>query len=107
MGFKTANSEGNHLHQYLTMEGKSFNTRSSVSQNAINDNNYSFDLFATYTKTLAENHKFVGVIGNTIFKEYGNGLFATGFDIPNNSWDNADNLAKEHQQNTSCRILCL
>jgi hypothetical protein len=29
------------------------------------------------------------VVGNTIFKEYGNGLFATGFDIPI-IWDNAD-----------------
>jgi hypothetical protein len=47
-------------------------------------------IYLLHTKTLAENHKFVGVIGNTIFKEYGNGLFATGFDIPNNSWDNAD-----------------
>ncbi|MFV8332614.1 SusC/RagA family TonB-linked outer membrane protein [Flavobacterium sp. GSP14] len=92
MGFKTANSESKSFAPILNYGGgKVFNnTRSSVSQNAINDNNYSFDLFATYTKTLAQNHKFVGVVGNTIFKEYGNGLFATGFDVPNNSWVNAD-----------------
>ncbi|MBC5841044.1 TonB-dependent receptor [Flavobacterium sp. F-380] len=92
IGFKTANSEGKSFSALLDYgSGKVFNTtRSSVSQNAVNDNNYSFDLFATYTKTVAENHKFVGVIGNTIFKEYGNGLFATGFDVPNNSWDFAD-----------------
>ncbi|MBX9887709.1 MAG: TonB-dependent receptor [Flavobacteriaceae bacterium] len=92
IGFKTANSEGKSFSPLLDYgSGKVFNTtRSSVSQNAVNDNNYSFDLFGTYTKTVAENHKFVGVIGNTIFKEYGNGLFATGFDVPNNSWDFAD-----------------
>lgn len=92
IGFKTANSEGKSFSPILDYgSGKVFNTtRSSVSQNSVNDNNYSFDLFATYTKTVAENHKFVGVIGNTIFKEYGNGLFATGFDVPNNSWDFAE-----------------
>jgi hypothetical protein len=36
-------------------------------QNAVNDNNYSFGFFATYTKTVAENHKFVGEAGkNTL-----------------------------------------
>ena len=92
IGFKTANSEGKSFSPILDYgSGKVFNTtRSSVSQNSVNDNNYSFDLFATYTKTVAENHKFVGVIGNTIYKEYGNGLFATGFDVPNNSWDFAE-----------------
>jgi TonB-linked SusC/RagA family outer membrane protein len=92
IGFKTANSEAKSFAKILDYgSGKVFNnTRSSVSQNAVNDNNYSFDLFATYTKTIAQNHKIVGVIGNTIFKEYGNGLFATGFDVPLNSWENAD-----------------
>jgi hypothetical protein len=41
-------------------------------------------------KTIGENHNFVGTIGNTIYKEWGNGLFATGYDVPNNSWDYAD-----------------
>ena len=30
------------------------------------------------------------MVGSTVFKEYGNGLFATGYDVPNNSWDFAD-----------------
>lgn len=92
IGFKTANSESKSFSPILDYgSGKVFNTtRSSVSQNAVNDNSYSFDLFATYTKTIAENHKLVGVVGNTIYKEYGNGLFATGYDVPNNSWDFAD-----------------
>ncbi|MDG2433811.1 TonB-dependent receptor [Flavobacterium sp.] len=92
IGFKTANSEGKSFSPILDYgPGKVFNnTRSSVSQNAVNDNNYSFDLYATYTKTISQNHKVVALVGNTIFKEYGNGLFATGFDIPLNSWENAD-----------------
>jgi hypothetical protein len=62
-------------------------------------------IYLLHTKTLAENHKFVGVIGNTIFKEYGNGLFATGFDIPN-SWDNADIALAQGApaEGTCCRI---
>lgn len=92
IGFKSANSESKSFAKILDYgSGKVFNTtRSSVTQRAINDNNYSFDIYGTYTKTIAKDHKFVGVIGNTIFKEYGNGLTATGFDVPNNSWDFAD-----------------
>lgn len=92
MGFKSANSESKSFAKIVSYgSGKVFNiTRSSVSQNAVNDNSYSFDIFGTYTKTIAENHKFIALVGNTIYKEYGNGLFATGYDVPNNSWDFAD-----------------
>ena len=92
LGFKSANSEGKTFAKIVDYgSGKVFNVpRSSVSQNAVNDNNYSFDLFATYTKTIAQDHKVVAMIGNTVYKEYGNGLFATGYDVPNNSWDFAD-----------------
>ncbi len=92
LGFKSANSEGKSFAKIVDYgSGKVFNiTRSSVSQNAINDNSYSFDLFGTYTKTIAQNHKITAMVGNTIYKEYGNGLFATGYDVPNNSWEFAD-----------------
>lgn len=92
LGFKAANSEGKSFARIIDYgSGKVFNNpRSSVSQSAINDNNYSFDLFATYTKTIAQDHKITALIGNTVFKEYGNGLFGTGYDVPNNSWDFAD-----------------
>lgn len=92
LGFKSANSEGKSFLKIVDYgSGKVFNiTRSSVSQNAVNDNNYSFDIFGTYTKTIANSHKISAMVGNTIFKEYGNGLFATGYDVPNNSWDFAD-----------------
>ncbi len=92
LGFKSANSEGKSFVKVVDYgSGKVFNQpRSSVSQSAVNDNNYSFDIFGTYTKTIAENHKLVAMVGNTIYKEYGNGLSAIGYDVPNNSWDFAD-----------------
>lgn len=91
LGFNTSNSEGRSFAKEISYGGKVFDVnRSSVTQNAINDNNYSFDIFGTYTKKIGENHNLVAVIGSTVYKEWGNGLFATGYDVPNNSWDFAD-----------------
>ncbi len=91
VGFNTANSEGRNFSKQINYGGKVFDiTRSSVSQNAINDNNYSFDLFGTYQKNFGGKHNLTTTAGTTIFRELGNGLFATGFDVPNNDWEFAD-----------------
>lgn len=91
IGFNTSNSESRDFAKQISYGGKVFDVqRSSVTQGTVNDNNYSFDIFGTYTKKIGEDHSFVGTIGNTIFKEWGNGLFATGYDVPNNSWEFAD-----------------
>lgn len=91
IGFNTSNSESKSFAKIVDYGGKVFDVaRSSVNQNAINNNDYSFDIYATYTKQIDDDHKIVGTLGNTIFKEWGNGLYATGYDIPNNSWSNAD-----------------
>lgn len=91
VGFNTANSESRNFNKELNYGGKVFDvTRSSVNQNAINDNNYSLDLFGTYQRTLGENHHLTATAGTTLFREIGNGLFATGFDVPNNDWEFAD-----------------
>ncbi|SEQ79923.1 SusC/RagA family TonB-linked outer membrane protein [Neolewinella agarilytica] len=91
VGFNTSNSEGRTFSKLINYGGKVFDvTRSSVSQNAINDNNYSLDLFGTYQRTLADKHNFTATAGTTVFRELGNGLFATGFDVPNNDWEFAD-----------------
>ncbi|MEL1240470.1 SusC/RagA family TonB-linked outer membrane protein [Flavobacterium flavipallidum] len=90
MGFNTSNSKSKDFSKQISYGGKVFDVnRSSVNQGAVNDNNYSFDFFATYTKKI-QDHNFVATLGNTIFKEWGNGLFATGYDVPNNSWEYAD-----------------
>jgi len=71
--------------------GKVFNNaRSEVHQNRINDNSYTYDLFGTYEKTFAETHHLTATAGMTVIRNWGDGLFATGYDVPNNSWDFAD-----------------
>lgn len=91
MGFNTSNSESRNFAKQVSYGGKVFDVaRSSVSQSAVNDNDYSFDIFGTYTKKIADSHNFSATLGNTIYKQWGNGLFATGYDVPNNSWDYAD-----------------
>lgn len=91
MGFNTSNSDGKSFAKEVSYGGKVFDvTRSSVSQNKINDNSYTFDFFAEYSNTFAESHKVKATLGTTIYKEYGSGLFGTGYDVPNNSWQYAD-----------------
>jgi hypothetical protein len=54
MGFNTSNSKAKDFAKQINYGGKVFDVqRSTVNQNAINDNNYSFDVFGTYTKQLA------------------------------------------------------
>ncbi|KFF05971.1 SusC/RagA family TonB-linked outer membrane protein [Flavobacterium reichenbachii] len=91
IGFNTSNSESRTFAKQISYGGKVFDVqRSSVTQKAVNDNNYSFDLYGTYETKFGEDHKLEGTIGTTIFKEFGNSLSATGFDVPNNSWEYAD-----------------
>ncbi len=75
--------------------GKVFNVlRNNVDQNVFVESNYTFDLYATYSKKFKENN-LVATLGNTVFKDFGNGLYAKGYDVPYNSWDYASmNLAK-------------
>jgi hypothetical protein len=47
------------------------------------------DIFATYNKTISNDHKIMLWLEIPSIK-IGNGLNATGFDVPNNSWDFAD-----------------
>jgi len=91
IGFNTANSEGKTFAKQIDYGGKVFDvTRSSVSQNAINDNDYSLDIYGTYNNSFNESHNLTFTLGTTIYKTWGNGLFATGYDVPNNSWEYAD-----------------
>ncbi|CAH0998861.1 TonB-dependent receptor P3 [Neolewinella maritima] len=91
VGFNTSNSESRNFNKRLSYGGKVFDvTRSSVNQNRINDNNYSLDLYGTYVKTLGGNHNLTATLGTTVYRELGDGLFATGFDVPNNDFEFAD-----------------
>jgi TonB-dependent starch-binding outer membrane protein SusC len=91
IGFNTANSRSKSFSKIVDYGGKVFDvSRSSVFQDAQNFNDYTFDAFVTYDNTFNEAHHFTGTLGTTVFKTWGNNLNATGFDIPNNSWDFAD-----------------
>ncbi len=80
VGFNTSNSEGRTFNKQVSYGGKVFDiNRSSVNQNAINDNNYSLDLFATYDRTFGEAHGVTATLGTTQFREIGNGLFRHRF----------------------------
>ncbi|WP_369793773.1 SusC/RagA family TonB-linked outer membrane protein [Sediminibacter sp. Hel_I_10] len=91
LGFNTGNSEGKTFLKEIDYGGKVFDIqRSRVDQNAINDNNYSLDIFGNYENTFLDAHKVTFTLGTTVYQEFGNGLFATGYDVPNNSWQFAD-----------------
>lgn len=90
IGFNAANSKSRNFSKLINYGGKVFDvTRSSVNQNRINNNDFSIDNFINYNFAVNE-QKFAVTIGSTIFKNYGDALFATGFDVPNNTWENAD-----------------
>ena len=91
IGFNTSNSESRAFNKQLSYGGKVFDvTRSSVNQNGINDNNYSVDLYGTYDRDFGAAHHVTATLGTTVFRELGNGLFATGYDVPNNDFAFAD-----------------
>ncbi|CAN1561267.1 CirA Outer membrane receptor proteins, mostly Fe transport [Flavobacteriaceae bacterium] len=90
LGFNTQSSQEKIFAKQISYGGKVFDVnRSSVTQKSTFDNNFSLDLYGTYTKKIGE-HNVVGTLGTTIFKEFGNQLSATGFDVPYNSWEFAD-----------------
>jgi TonB-linked SusC/RagA family outer membrane protein len=91
IGFNTQNARQRIFNKMVSYGGKVFDTpRSSVNQNAFQDNDYTFDLYATYKKSFAEAHNFTLTGGMTAFKSWGEGLYATGFDVPNNDVHFAD-----------------
>jgi TonB-linked SusC/RagA family outer membrane protein len=90
-GFNTSNSERREFAKQISYGGKVFDVvQSSVTQSTVNDNDYSFDLFGTYTNKIGENHNVAGTLGTTIYKTWGKGLSGTGYDVPYNSWEFAD-----------------
>lgn len=90
-GYNTQDSHGRSFSPIVNYGGKVFdNPRSRVNQESVNNNDYTFDAYFTWKKTLAESHNFVATLGTTVYKTWGTGLSAVGFDVPNNSWEFAD-----------------
>src|SRR6218665_1374293 len=91
IGFNTSNAEERIFAKMVNYGGKVFDVgRSRVDQNTFNYNSYNLDLYLTYKKTLAERHNVAFTLGTASTKDWGNKLFASGYDVPNNSWEFAD-----------------
>jgi TonB-linked SusC/RagA family outer membrane protein len=90
LGFNTANTQTRNFAKIVDYGGKVFDVkRSSVTQAAIFDNDYTLDIYGTYSKKFGA-HNVVGTLGTTVYNNFGNGLYATGYDVLYNSWDYAD-----------------
>ncbi|MFP4470544.1 MAG: SusC/RagA family TonB-linked outer membrane protein, partial [Bacteroidales bacterium] len=90
IGFNNTTAKYKSFSKKVDYGGKVFDvTRSSVYQSRENFNDYTFDAFVTYDNTFNDHH-VTGTVGTTVFKTWGDNLNATGFDVPNNSWDFAD-----------------
>lgn len=90
-GYNSQDADERIFNKQVSYGGKVFdNVRSSVNQNAFNDNNYTFDFYLNYKKSFSDAHNFAFTLGTTAYKEWGSGLYATGFDVPNNLWEFAD-----------------
>jgi len=91
IGFNTTNTDYKSFSMIVDYGGKVFDvTRSSVFQQKQNFNDYTFDAFITYDKIFTEVHHLTATLGTTVFQTWGDNLDATGFDVPNNSWEFAD-----------------
>lgn len=91
IGFNTQNARQRIFNKLVNYGGKVFdNPRSSVNQNSFQDNDYTFDIYGTYKKSFAEAHNFTFTLGMTTYKSWGEGLYATGYDVPNNDVRFAD-----------------
>ena len=91
VGFNTTNTKYKSFAMMVDYGGKVFDvSRSSVFQEKENFNDYTADAFISYDQTYKEAHHLVVTLGTTIYQTWGDNLNATGFDVPNNSWDYAD-----------------
>ncbi len=71
--------------------GKVFNVdRNSVTEDDDIFRDFTWDNFLTYENTFAEDHNLKLLLGTSVFKTTGDFASFTGFDIPNNSYDNAN-----------------
>ncbi|SFW11860.1 TonB-linked outer membrane protein, SusC/RagA family [Sinomicrobium oceani] len=91
-GFNTSNSRNREFAPIYNYGAGKIYTRTDnmVTLNKINDNDYTFDLFNTYSNVLADHHKVTFMLGMTAYKQYGEGLGGTRTGVQANSWKFAD-----------------
>ncbi|MCG1037769.1 SusC/RagA family TonB-linked outer membrane protein [Polaribacter sargassicola] len=65
-------------------------TQSSVYQYKTTSSRVLWESFATYQKTFAKNHNTSFTVGTSVQNDLFDGIYVTGFDVPNNSYEFAD-----------------
>ena len=65
-------------------------TQSSVYQSKTTSTRVNWETFATYAKTFAEDHNTTFTLGTSVQNDLFDGIYATGYDVPNNSYEFAD-----------------
>ncbi|MCV6629436.1 MAG: TonB-dependent receptor [Flavobacteriaceae bacterium] len=65
-------------------------TQSSVYQKKETSTRVQWETFATYDKTFAEDHNTTFVLGASVQNDLFDGIYVTGFDVPNNDYAFAD-----------------
>jgi len=65
-------------------------TQSSVYQFKATSTRVVWETFATYAKTFADDHNTTFTLGTSVQNDLFDGIYATGFDVPNNSYAFAD-----------------
>ncbi|WP_339659682.1 TonB-dependent receptor [uncultured Polaribacter sp.] len=65
-------------------------TQSSVYQFKATSTRVNWETFATYQKTFAQDHNTTFTLGTSVQNDLFDGIYATGFDVPNNSYEFAD-----------------
>jgi len=70
---------------------KAYNkTQSSVYQFKTTATRVNWETFATYQKTILKDHNTTITLGTSVQNDLFDGIYATGFDVPNNSYEFAD-----------------
>ncbi|MCX2742746.1 TonB-dependent receptor [Mangrovivirga sp. M17] len=59
----------------------------SVTQSEQKFIDYNLDAFINYEKTFNDVHTVKGTLGTSVFSQSSEGIFATGYDVPYNSWE--------------------
>lgn len=72
--------------------GKVFNRleQNLISQGKINDNDYTLDIFNTYKNRFGDRHDVNFMVGMTVFRQFGEGLFGSSTGVPSNDIQFAD-----------------
>ncbi len=78
-------------------------TQSSVYQFKATSTRVNWETFATYERTFAEDHNTTFTLGTSVQNDLFDGIYATGFDVPNNSYEFAD-ISLTNSQNVQRSI---